>query len=212
MLSFVPTHREACRNVTAGERLPARLHQTALDTRSVPGGQGVAGSNPAVPTQVKALFRSWTPGSERLMGAQMRSHRVASPGHGANRAIRSLTRHYFVRSLPRAAYPLHSPLRSTFLRVKAPRLGRPILSAPPGTSASATTSSALACPGRAAGHTAAGRPARTHPHRRHPRAHRRMPPSRNRNAHGCEDHTPGTPHRRTCCYASLAMGTRPPRL
>jgi hypothetical protein len=106
--------------------------------------------------------------------------------------------------------PLHCPLRSTFLRVKAPRLRRPRPSAPPGTSASATTSSALPCPGRAAGHTATGRPARTHPHRRRPRAHRRMPPSRNRHAHGCEDHAPGTPHRRTCCHASPATSTRHP--
>src|SRR5712671_2123115 len=34
---------------SAGGRPPARLRQTGPDTRFVPGGQGVAGSNPAVP-------------------------------------------------------------------------------------------------------------------------------------------------------------------
>jgi hypothetical protein len=38
------------RNVIADGRLSARLSQTGPDTGFVPGGQGVAGSNPAVPT------------------------------------------------------------------------------------------------------------------------------------------------------------------
>jgi len=38
------------RNVTAGERLAIRPPQTRPDTGFVPGGQGVDGSNPAVPT------------------------------------------------------------------------------------------------------------------------------------------------------------------
>jgi hypothetical protein len=37
--------------VSAGERLSARLLQTSPDSGFVSGGQGVAGSNPAVPTQ-----------------------------------------------------------------------------------------------------------------------------------------------------------------
>ncbi len=43
------------RNVTAGGRLSVRLAQTAPDTGFVPGGQGVAGSNPAVPTVFRTL-------------------------------------------------------------------------------------------------------------------------------------------------------------
>jgi hypothetical protein len=39
------------RTVATGERLPVRLPQTGSDTGFVPGGQGVAGSNPAVPTR-----------------------------------------------------------------------------------------------------------------------------------------------------------------
>jgi hypothetical protein len=42
-------------NVTAGGQLLVRLPQTKPDTGFVPGGQGVAGSNPAVPTVVRAL-------------------------------------------------------------------------------------------------------------------------------------------------------------
>ena len=38
------------RTVAAGERLTVRFPQTRPDTGFVPGGQGVAGSNPAVPT------------------------------------------------------------------------------------------------------------------------------------------------------------------
>ena len=37
-------------DICGGDRLSARLSQTGLDPLSVPGGQGVAGSNPAVPT------------------------------------------------------------------------------------------------------------------------------------------------------------------
>jgi hypothetical protein len=42
--------------VAAVERLSVRLLQIAPDTGFVPGGQGVAGSNPAVPTQVRGLI------------------------------------------------------------------------------------------------------------------------------------------------------------
>jgi len=45
------------RNVTAGERLVVRLPQTRPDTGFVPVGQGVAGSNPAVPTQIRLVLR-----------------------------------------------------------------------------------------------------------------------------------------------------------
>ena len=37
-------------NITAGEKLPIRRRRTGPDTGTVPGGQGVVGSNPAVPT------------------------------------------------------------------------------------------------------------------------------------------------------------------
>jgi hypothetical protein len=50
-----PRHLE---HVTAGGRLSARLAQTGADDGFVPGGQGVAGSYPAVPTQRKARW-SW---------------------------------------------------------------------------------------------------------------------------------------------------------
>jgi hypothetical protein len=44
-------------------RLPARLPQTGPDTGFVPGGQGVAGSNPAVPTSWQgSLIRALRPG------------------------------------------------------------------------------------------------------------------------------------------------------
>ena len=51
------------RNVTAGERLAVRPPQTRPDTGFVPGGQGVAGSNPAVPT--KRSRSEGVPGSYR---------------------------------------------------------------------------------------------------------------------------------------------------
>jgi hypothetical protein len=54
------------RDICAGERLPARLPLTCLDTLSVPGGQGVAGSNPAVPTQSRGQVRLPGPASECL--------------------------------------------------------------------------------------------------------------------------------------------------
>jgi hypothetical protein len=53
-------------------RLPARLPQTGPDTGFVPGGQGVAGSNPAVPTitwQVRRGFGS-QPGTPPDFGSQ----------------------------------------------------------------------------------------------------------------------------------------------
>jgi hypothetical protein len=50
-------------DVCAGERLPVRLPQTCPDCSSVPGGQGVAGSNPAVPT----IFRTpWGPSGNQV--------------------------------------------------------------------------------------------------------------------------------------------------
>jgi hypothetical protein len=39
----------------AGERLPVQLRPTPSDSLSVPGGQGVAGSNPVVPTRSEAV-------------------------------------------------------------------------------------------------------------------------------------------------------------
>jgi hypothetical protein len=44
-------HRDSHQEVSAGERLSVRCPQTGPDTGFVPGGQGVAGSNPAVPTK-----------------------------------------------------------------------------------------------------------------------------------------------------------------
>jgi hypothetical protein len=56
------------RNVTAGRRLLVRLPQTRADTGFVPGGQGVAGSNPAVPTQVRVVLTGVRDGPERCQG------------------------------------------------------------------------------------------------------------------------------------------------
>jgi hypothetical protein len=45
-----PGRLATAHRIYAGERLPARLPRTYPDALSVPGGQGVAGSSPAVPT------------------------------------------------------------------------------------------------------------------------------------------------------------------
>jgi hypothetical protein len=57
--------------VWASDRPNARLHPIYPNPLSMPGGQGVAGSNPAVPTQVKGWFRSSGTGFLASMGAQM---------------------------------------------------------------------------------------------------------------------------------------------
>jgi len=44
-----------------------------------PGGQGVAGSNPAVPTQVKGWFCARGTGFATWMGAHVRSHPLQRP-------------------------------------------------------------------------------------------------------------------------------------
>src|SRR6185437_9915677 len=50
-------------DICGGDRLSARLPQTGLDPLSVPEGQGVAGSNPAVPT----VFRTaWGPSGNQV--------------------------------------------------------------------------------------------------------------------------------------------------
>jgi hypothetical protein len=46
------------RGISAGEGLPVRLPQTGPDCGFVPGGHGVAGSNPAIPT--RSISRSST--------------------------------------------------------------------------------------------------------------------------------------------------------
>jgi hypothetical protein len=51
MPSDSPGLTETQPGVDTGERLSARLLQTGPDIRFVLGGQGVAGSNPAVPTR-----------------------------------------------------------------------------------------------------------------------------------------------------------------
>jgi hypothetical protein len=60
----------AC-DICAGERLPAGLPRTCPDTLSVPGGQGVAGSYPAVPTkfpQVRVVFSGVRDGPDGCLG------------------------------------------------------------------------------------------------------------------------------------------------
>ena len=64
---------------SAGERLSARLPQTWADTGFVAGGQGVAGSNPAVPTIFRTL---WGP-----IGIQART--IMAGAHGRERVVRS---------------------------------------------------------------------------------------------------------------------------
>jgi hypothetical protein len=51
MVSSFPRLIPTAPDFSAGGTLRARLHLTYVDPLSVPGGQGVAGSNPAVPTQ-----------------------------------------------------------------------------------------------------------------------------------------------------------------
>jgi hypothetical protein len=65
------------RNVPSGERLSVRLRQTGLDTGFVPGGQGVAGSNPAVPTGFRSSGSFLERGEmalSHLKGANLTSH------------------------------------------------------------------------------------------------------------------------------------------
>jgi hypothetical protein len=64
-------------DVCGGERLSARLLQTCPDPLSVPGGQGVAGSNPAVPTRRRRSerFRTSGPGPLSIFGSHCGSHR-----------------------------------------------------------------------------------------------------------------------------------------
>jgi hypothetical protein len=64
------------RSVTAGKTLPVRFHPTGPDTGFAPGGQGVAGSNPAVPT---GFSNTCTLNWER--NYHDRSHVNASTGH-----------------------------------------------------------------------------------------------------------------------------------
>jgi hypothetical protein len=54
MASYSPGLIPTAPDVNAGEMLRTRLHPTYADPLSVPGGQGVTGSNPAVPTQRKS--------------------------------------------------------------------------------------------------------------------------------------------------------------
>ena len=51
MVSSSPGLIPTAPDFSAGGTLRVRLHPTYVDPLSVPGGQGVAGSNPAVPTQ-----------------------------------------------------------------------------------------------------------------------------------------------------------------
>ena len=62
ILRLLRTHHDLSGRICRGS-LPARLPQTVPDTGFVPGGQGVAGSNPAVPTSWQGpLIRVLRPG------------------------------------------------------------------------------------------------------------------------------------------------------
>jgi hypothetical protein len=80
------SHSESQRGTASGDRQPHRAATwagqvpseprwaTPSDTPKVTGGQGVAGSNPAVPTQVRGHFWSPRRGLLAWMGAQMGAH------------------------------------------------------------------------------------------------------------------------------------------
>ena len=58
---ILPDPPRRLQNVTAGGRLPVRLPQTTPDAGFAPGGQGVAGSNPAVPTGNRVFSNIFAP-------------------------------------------------------------------------------------------------------------------------------------------------------
>jgi hypothetical protein len=71
-----PGRLATAHRIYAGERLPARLPRTYPDALSVPGGQGVAGSSPAVPT----VFRTLVPRNGNESGPG-RSQLTRAGGH-----------------------------------------------------------------------------------------------------------------------------------
>ena len=77
------THSDCPRRlqgVIAGERLPGRLPQTGPDGSFVTGGQGVAGSNPAVPTVLERLCGVYNTKVQQHSSGRPLRHRTERAG------------------------------------------------------------------------------------------------------------------------------------